>query len=161
MRKLRYVPVLALFALAGCGGSHGGSAAASASASANAQDTAVKFAACMRQHGVEVSDPKPGDPGVRMKTRLNETQMNAAMKACQQYRPKGALDPDDPKAHDQMLKTAQCLRQHGVDVADPQPGKGIQLHVTRGDTKVQKAIEACDKLVPKPSGAVRSPANGG
>ena len=28
---------------------------------------------------------------------------------------------------DQGVKFAQCLREHGVDVEDPEPGKGIRI----------------------------------
>jgi hypothetical protein len=157
--RFRYTVALgALLALAGCGG-HGG-ADASASSSANAQDSMVKFAQCMRQHGVEVEDPRSGESGVRIKSRLNERQTEAAMQACRKYSPKGDIDPNDPKVRDQMLKMAQCLRRHGVQIDDPQPGQGLRVRTRKGDTKTQQAMEACEKLVPRP-GSSGTPASGG
>lgn len=158
MSRFRYVAAFALIALAGCG-SHGGGGAA-ASSSANAQDAGVKFAQCMRQHGVKMADPDPGAPNIRVTGgKLDEANMNAAMEACRKYSPKGALDPNDPQARDRMLKMTQCLRKHGVQVADPQPGQGIKIQVKRGDAKAQQAMEACRKLVPQ-SGRP-SPRSGG
>ena len=158
MSGFRYAAAVALAGLAGCG-AHGASGA-TASSSANAQDASVKFAQCMRQHGVNVVDPKPGDRGVRITAKnMSESQLNAAMQACRKYSPMKPMDPNDPKARDQMLKMAQCLRAHGVQVADPQPGQGIQLRVNKGDTKTQQAAEACRKLIP-PVGASPHPSGG-
>jgi hypothetical protein len=151
MSGLRYVAVVGLIALAGCG-SHGGGKAAS-SATSNAQDTGVKFAQCMRQHGVDMADPKPGEHGVRITgKKLDDTKVNAAMQACRQYSPMKAMDPNDPKARDQMLKLTRCLREHGVQIADPQPGQAIKLQVKKGDAKTEQAMETCRKLVPPPGG---------
>jgi hypothetical protein len=153
-----YVAALgALLALTGCGG-HGGKDAA-ASPSANAQDAMVKFAECMRQHGVQVDVPNPGAPGVRIRSTMGPDKLRAAQEACQKYRPKSDLDPNDPKVRDRMLKTAQCLREHGVKIADPQPGQGLQIKVDKADTKTQQAMAACEKLMPGPGGGPGS--NGG
>jgi hypothetical protein len=155
----RYAGVLALLALAGCGGP--AVEGASSSPTANAQDTGVKFAQCMRQHGIDMPDPKPGDRGVKITTRKgNQATMDAALQACRKYSPKMNIDPNDPTVRDRMLKLAQCLREHGVQVADPQPGQGIRIQVRKPDAKTQRAVEACDKLVPRPSGSP-SARNGG
>jgi hypothetical protein len=47
-----------------------------------------------------------------------------------------------------MLKTAQCLRRHGVNVADPQPGQGLNIQIRGDKAKMQQAMEACRKEVP-------------
>ena len=159
MTGFRYAGVIALLALAGCAG-HAGDGTAS-SPTTGAQDAGVKFAQCMRQHGVDVADPKPGDRGIKITARKgSQATMDAAMLACRKYSPKGNLDPNDPKVRDQMLKLAQCLRRHGVQVADPQPGQGIRIQTNKSDAKARQAMEACDRLVPRPSGSP-SPRNGG
>jgi hypothetical protein len=115
----------------------------------------------MRQHGVNMADPKPGDRGMRITgQKASQGTIDAAMQACRKYSPRQNIDPNDPKVRDQMLKLAQCLRQHGVQVADPQPGQGIRIQLKKGDAKAQQAVEACDKLVPRPSGSPTSQ-NGG
>lgn len=150
MSGIRYAAAVALVALAGCS-AHGGSGA-KASSSANAQDASVKFAQCMRQHGVNVADPRPGDPGIRITGKdMNQSQLDAAMSACRKYDPKGDINPNDPRVRDQMLKTAQCLRRHGVQIADPQPGQGLRIQMKKDDTKMRQAMEACRKLVPPPT----------
>jgi hypothetical protein len=155
----RYAGVIALLALAGCGGHAVGGTASSPTA--DAQDAGVKFAQCMRQHGVNVADPKPGDRGIKITTQKgSKADMDAAMQACRKYSPKGNVDPNDPTVRDHMLKLAQCLRQHGVQVADPQPGQGLRIQLKKADAKTQQAVETCDKLVPRPSGTPTS-RNGG
>jgi hypothetical protein len=43
------------------------------------------------------------------------------------------------------VKFAQCMRENGVDMADPEPGKGPQVKITGGTSEetVTKAMEAC------------------
>jgi hypothetical protein len=156
---IRYAAALVLLALAGCGGHGGGNAAASPSA--NEHDMAVKFAQCMRQHGVQVDDPQPGQPGIRIRSKLSQSATDAAMQACRKYSPRGDINPNDPKVRDQMLKVAQCLRQHGVQVADPAPGKGLRIQLKHPDAKTQQAVEACNKFAPQPGSSHSSQKSGG
>jgi hypothetical protein len=144
--------VLAAFTLAGCG-SNGGGAAGGTASPTSAEDAQVKFAQCMRQHGVNVPDPKPGGRGGVFISgkKGDEGKINAAMSACRKFAPKGNLDPNDPRVRDQMLKTAQCLRRHGVNVADPQPGQGLNIKIRGDQAKMRQAMEACRKEVPPPN----------
>lgn len=163
-RMALVVAVPAVFGLAACGGkagddgvasAAGGTAKASASASPsqslNPQDSALKFAQCMRQNGVDMPDPEPGG-GIRIRANPGtRSKMEAAMKKCQHFMQGGGrlANPNDPKVRDQMLKFAQCMRQHGVDMPDPQPGKGIQLRVNKGsEAKVEAAQKACQQFAP-------------
>ncbi len=53
--------------------------------------------------------------------------------------------------NDAQVKLARCLREHGVDVEDPAPGRGgaIGIRGKRGDEqKLEQAQKACQKLVP-------------
>lgn len=63
-----------------------------------------------------------------------------------------SIDP-----HARNLKFAECMRENGVDVPDPEPGKGMTMKFGPGtdQQKVQKAMEACREWAP--TGA----ANGG
>ena len=67
-------------ALAGCGRGNGSSSGAGPSA--DPQDQGVKFAQCMRQHGIPMEDPKPGGGVTLGVTKENEAKMKAAQKAC-------------------------------------------------------------------------------
>jgi hypothetical protein len=58
------------------------------------------------------------------------------------------------------VKFAQCLRENGVNVPDPEPGKGIQLKLdpSSGVSKedVDKAMEACKQWDPQADGTNNS-----
>jgi hypothetical protein len=53
------------------------------------------------------------------------------------------------------VKFAQCMRENGVDMEDPEPGKGIQLKVGPGTSQetVQAALEACREYNPQENGS--------
>lgn len=175
MRRMALVAVMpAVFGLAACGGQEtddgvasagGGTAKASASPSQSLspEEARLKFAECMRQNGIDMPDPDGsgrveirGGPGDRGK-------LQAAMKACQHFQQQagGRLgNLDDPKVRDQMVKFAQCMRQNGIDMPDPQPGQGIQLRVEPGNReKLEAARKACDEFAP--GGGERGNTSGG
>ncbi|GAA3230108.1 hypothetical protein [Nonomuraea helvata] len=60
----------------------------------------------------------------------------------------GAKPSEDP--YQKMLKFAQCMRENGVQVDDPQPGKGIMMKVDKSIPKetLDKAQEACKQYAP-------------
>jgi hypothetical protein len=152
-----------VFGLAACGGNAtddgvagAGGATAKASASPtpslSPEEARIKFAECMRQHGIDMPDP---DGSGRVEIRGGpggQGKLQAAMKACRHFQQQagGRLgNPDDPKVRDQMVKFAQCMRQHGIDMPDPKPGQGIQLRVEPGDrAKLEAAREACQEHLP-------------
>ncbi|PZG05404.1 hypothetical protein [Nonomuraea aridisoli] len=59
-----------------------------------------------------------------------------------------AQPSEDP--HAKALKFAQCMRENGVDVPDPEPGKGIMMRFDRSvpREKVEAAQEACKQYAP-------------
>lgn len=146
------VSALALAGLAGCGsnstsgtpstaaGGHGGDA------NAPAQDQVLKYAKCMRQHGVNMPDPGPSGGMVQPGGPDNDSKVQAASKACKQYEPAAPANPNDPAAFDRELKMAQCMRRHGIDVQDPQQGQPMKIKIRQGDqAKLSQAQEACRK----------------
>lgn len=148
--------VAALLVLTGCGGtSHGGQPTASATSTV-ANDQLVKFAQCMRTHGVDVPDPQPGE-GLRdlleKADTSNKAKFQKAVTACKSDLPKG-ISTEKPD-QDAMLNWARCMRDHGVDVPDPQPGQKPDLsHVDRNSPKFTSASTACQRyLVSKASGS--------
>jgi hypothetical protein len=52
------------------------------------------------------------------------------------------------------VKFAQCLRENGLDVPDPEPGKGVLLKFDGSQNKqtVDKAMEACRQYDPQQQG---------
>ncbi|GGM39775.1 hypothetical protein ACFFX1_31260 [Dactylosporangium sucinum] len=55
----------------------------------------------------------------------------------------------DPGA--KALKFAQCMRENGVNVPDPEPGKGVMMKFdgSVSQEQVQKAMEACREWAPQ------------
>lgn len=51
---------------------------------------------------------------------------------------------------DRMLQFARCMRQHGINMPDPQPGHGTDLNIPEGSDKstVDAAMAACKSLLP-------------
>ncbi|GAA0213007.1 hypothetical protein GCM10009527_006180 [Actinomadura nitritigenes] len=152
-----------LFGAVACGGggdgdgvaSAGGAAAkasASPSRSLSPEDAQLKFAQCMRQNGVDVPDPGSGHAEtMRIGKGAGREKLQAAMKECQSWLQAGGKMPDlkDPKVRDQYVKFAQCMREHGIDVKDPDPDGTIQIPTGKVDPEaVKKAREACKALVP-------------
>ncbi|MDR8410067.1 hypothetical protein MTP10_15125 [Nonomuraea sp. 3-1Str] len=130
-----------------------GGAPASAAPSMDPRDAQLKFAQCMREHGIEMDDPEPGG-GIRIKSRKgDEAKMQEAQKACGHFmeaavgEAKGKMDP---KARDQALKFAQCMRQNGIDVADPSSDGRMEITVKPGtpEEKVKAAHQACKEFEP-------------
>jgi hypothetical protein len=146
IKMLLLVPLVAGLAACGAGGKP------AAQKSLDPQDAALKFAQCMRQNGVNMQDPQAGritiqsGPGAADKSKVD-----AAMKKCQPIMAAGGklgIKPDQQHL-DQMLKFAQCMRQHGVNVKDPNPNGGLQMIGGPGDkAKMDKATAACQRYAP-------------
>ena len=131
---MRYAILLCLagagIAVAGCGSS---SPSSSNAASTGAKDPAVsnaqglKFAACMRSHGVpNFPDPTGGQLNLRVQetpdsTNVNGVQVNgpafkSAMNSCRSDLPNGGhpTAAQTAKARSQALAMSRCMRTHGV-----------------------------------------------
>jgi hypothetical protein len=126
------------------------------------KQAALDFARCMRQHGIDMPDPKfTGNGGVIQEFRSgpgnrgpNDQKFKAAQQACQKYMPNGGTaHKPNPQEQQQMVQFARCMRQHGIDIPDPGPGGGIQVNgglntVKPDDPKFKAAQQACQKLLP-------------
>lgn len=148
--------------LAACGSSGGEGGEASAGEQEEAQ---LEFAECMRSHGVDMPDPQPGQAGVVMgvtKTPGGKTTgidpddptTKKALSACEDKL--GDLGEEmspeqEEEFKEQALAFAQCMREHGVDMPDPEfSGDGkVKMRVGSKDgpspesPAFQQAEEAC------------------
>jgi hypothetical protein len=166
------VPVVLAGLLAACGqdpdddgvaslGDGASGSAASASPSVDPEEALQAFAECMREHGLEdFPDPtidenggieiSAGDPG-----DFGRAELDAAMQACEHLLPEGAGpgDGEGPSAEEQaamedaLLAYAQCMRDHGIDMPDPEfSGGGV---IQQGgdfdpnDPEFEEADDAC------------------
>lgn len=159
--------------LSACGSSSSSSSSTSAASanSATAQQARLNLAKCFRAHGINVPDPSsnggPAGGGDLFRTLRNysQAQVNAARQACQKYFaqafPRANLSPQQrAQLQQQLVKFAQCMRSHGVNVPDPTfnnngtPGGGFgfrgQFRSTdRNSPAFQSALKACQSLRPK------------
>jgi hypothetical protein len=153
-------------ALAACGSSSNPSANAGGGTTANPADytRALKFASCMRSHGVQnFPDPTSnGAGGMQImrtpgSTKVNGVSVNgpafqSAMQACRSYLPNGGHPKPPSEAQKQkMLAFSQCMRSHGISgFPDPTfqrgtagmmitPGSGINPN----SPAFKKAQQAC------------------
>jgi hypothetical protein len=103
----------------------------------------LHFAQCLRQHGLSIADPQPGAENVQLPAGTkSDPATQAALQSCQHLLGAGTKTGSDQAAQDRGLTLARCLRQHGLNVPDPQPGQ--PLHVTgAGDPRTQHAVAAC------------------
>jgi hypothetical protein len=129
------------------GNSHSSShAKTTAHSNADAQQAAVKFAECMRKHGVDVPDPTfsgkgpvviqgngasggaaSASNGNGQSTFGGSPEFQQAQQACQHFLDEAVNNASGPKvsAADQAkaqaaaLKFAACMRKHGIDFPDP------------------------------------------
>jgi hypothetical protein len=176
MRRL-IVPVTLALALAvtGCGSDPGNNGIATAGGPANPSasgsedklsdsEKAVKFAQCMREHGVDVPDPDPDSGGRGAVTfrggAADHAKFEKAMKECQKYAPFGGEPPKlDAAQVEKLRQFARCMRENGVpDFPDPSTDGMIKIGPRPGggpdDTKFKAAEEKCRQyLPPPPSGA--------
>lgn len=128
------------------------------------EDRMRAFAKCMRENGVDMEDPKPGG-GVAMRAAGPDDadRMQKADEACKHLLPNGGKPkPLSPEELDKARQTAKCMREHGIDMPDPDPDNpGITIGANGDDpAKMEKAMKECGMV--GPGGAVAiAPAGGG
>ena len=158
----------------GSGSPHG---QVNSSMSVDSYADALKFAQCMRSHGLP-NFPDPNSSGALQfgsgdGINPRSSQFQTAQDACKKYLPdKGA--PPSPaqqaKMLAQALKFSECMRAHGItDFPDPQSingGIGIKISIGAGsgsnlnpnDPQFQAAQKDCQNLMPGPRGAQKQQA---
>ena len=131
-RALAVIAITVAAALSACGSTGSSSSSASSPSSSKSPASAAEgdanllFAQCMREKGFDVPDTgltpdNLKDTSDAFNNALNECMMKVS----------GMTGEDnvanDPAAREAMVKAAQCLREAGYDVKDPQPGEGISV----------------------------------
>lgn len=130
---LAVIAITLAAALSACGstGSTGSSASStkspsSAATNAASNDPNLVFAQCMREKGFDV--PDTGLTPEQIKD--NSDAFNSALNECM-TKVSGLTGDDDltndPNGREALVKGAQCLRDLGYDVKDPEPGKGVNI----------------------------------
>jgi hypothetical protein len=110
----------------------GGSAAPTPAPTASMShlDMAIRWAQCMREHGVPVSDPQVDGATVRegrIEPDFPKDQADTAKAACQQYKFQIPAGPGNGKG-EIAQQEARCMREHGVEAyPDPNPDGGTRI----------------------------------
>jgi hypothetical protein len=181
------VIVLALGVTA-CGSSSGSSSSSSSDpSSATAATARLNLAKCLRSHGLNVPDPSSGGGAAgggslfRVLRNYSQAQVNTARQACTKYFaqavPRANISPQQrAQLQQQLVKFAQCMRSHGVNVPDPTfnnngggggPGAGFGFRggfnsSQRNSPAFQAAAKACQSLRPQfGRGGPGAPGGGG
>lgn len=123
---------------------------ASPSASLDPEQAMQAFAACMREHGVDIQVSSAGEgaagggkvisgnsgsgPKTGTGTDQGRDDLEAANKACGHLLPRGGMNAPggtmDPEMEQKLLDFSRCMREHGIDMPDPKfenGGATVQL----------------------------------
>jgi hypothetical protein len=144
---------------------------------ADPEAAAIAFTECMRENGVEMEDPTvdadgnvmPGRPtdlpendedgGVQIRRGELGEELQTAFEECGDLLEGTAFGftrGDQTELQDQLLELAQCLRDQGLDVADPdlsnppsgEPDEDGPFGIDFQDPEVQAALELCEEFMP-------------
>jgi hypothetical protein len=154
----------AALSLAACGAD---SPATAGGPSAKDKQALLDFAACMRDHGVDMPDPKAdGGPSlVQAGGSMSPEQERKAEQACKHFqdkiKPPKLTEAQQKEFRDAALANARCMRAHGIDMPDPTfsedgratvkiagHGKG-RVGPAPDDPKFRAAAEACKATMPQ------------
>lgn len=166
---------LVAVAIVGCGGllvACGGSGGGGTASKAEIEEAQLEFAACMREHGVDMPDPQAGEGGLvfketekgsgggkQLQTGPKDPATKKALAACE-GKLKDAMPEPSPEQEEEMkeaaLEFAQCMREHGIDMPDPTFEGGGKVKMTirgpKGDANsplMKEAQEACQDKMPQ------------
>jgi hypothetical protein len=161
--------VAALFAasalaVAACGEDNAGGTGTNSDRQA-ARDAAIKFAECMREHGVDMPDPGTGGRQVLRVGPNEETtpeEMEEAQKACRKYQeqmePPELSEQEREEFREAALAHARCMRENGIEnFPDPTISEDgeASLNITKRSginpqsSEFKEAEEACADEMPE------------
>jgi len=160
------------FLAAGCGGASGTKGVAhlgstttttGASSSGDAMAQAIKFAVCMRTHGVaDFPDPRTSATGNVMLSIPDSPKAEAAQKTCRRFLPDWGVPPAHEEARRlaSLLAYARCMRQHGI-TDFPDPDNQGQFPSTAGFTRTSPNFRTAEKAcLPAAAGFVKERTDG-
>ncbi|MER8047510.1 hypothetical protein [Streptomyces sp. NPDC094032] len=115
-------------------------------------DQAFEHRKCLREQGLDVPEPKPGEKGVGITVGgdgMSKEKMEAAFKACQGKAGGAGFGKELTQADkDKALAYARCMRENGFNMPDPKFDGNAQqaLPIPQGAErqKLDKAAKACE-----------------
>jgi hypothetical protein len=138
----------AALAVGACGSNGNNDKNSGAKTEDKAFEGALKFAKCMRDHGLDVPDPKRvagGGITQRMGGKrggpIDQGKVETAQKDCEHFMEAagGGEAPsaaEQAKRQDAFIAYAQCMRQHGIAMPDPKfSGNKVQMSIGKPGQK--------------------------
>ena len=128
---------------------------------AEREDAMLEFTECMREHGVDMPDPQTGGGGqgpmiIQREggSEADREEFEAAQEECGEimedvFGDRPQRDPEEEaEMRDNALAYAECMREHGIDMPDPEfseGGVGMRLGdgIDPDDPDFIEAEEAC------------------
>lgn len=113
-------------------------------------EQALRFAACMRDNGVDMPDPGPGQQGLveafqSVSGNYDQATLDTAVAACQSLLPQYEAEGPQHGSEEWQLAVAECLREQGLDVSD---NLFDDLHSGELDQEqLAIAMEACRDVI--------------
>jgi hypothetical protein len=162
--RLRPLAALAMIALIGAGCSNGAAEDGDTGGGGNGKTTVrgkgMRFAECMREHGVKEFPDPDASGGLTIDGVLNGSSLDpgtpawkTAIAACKDLQPPGFTGDGKRSAEKQeaALEFAQCIRDNGVeDFPDPVNGEPLvdtnripSAATSSGMTVLNAAMQAC------------------
>jgi hypothetical protein len=112
----------------------------------------------MREQGIDFPDPKPGGGPQTFRvggdSGIDPQEFEKAQKACEQYRDDirpNLSEEEKEEQKERALEFARCMREHGIDIPDPQGGAmmiGPDAGINPDDPAFQRAQKACSDKIP-------------
>ncbi|ALG06058.1 hypothetical protein [Kibdelosporangium phytohabitans] len=132
----------------GDNGGDKGAAQNSANDGKTDEDRFRDYRKCMREQGVDMPEPKADGSAEAMEFNESKVQqMEKAGEVCNKILPNGGKPkPLSPEELDKQRQQAKCMREHGVNMPDPDPnnpGMGITLEANGDKEKMDKAFKEC------------------
>ena len=154
--------------VAACGGESPGSAdgpSGRKGVDAKTKQAMLNFAKCMREHGVDMPDPKFNEGGSVQMTQnnANPEKARAAEQACKHFqdevKPPPASEAQQKEMRKRALANSQCMRDHGLaNFPDPQFGEGgrmeMRLDKKSGVDPQSPTFQAAQKACMKTGGMI-------
>lgn len=126
------------------------------------EDDQVKFAECMREHGIDMPDPDPDQEGfgIAIPEGTSTEEADAALEACEEFTPGGGEPMQaSPEQLAQMREFAKCMRENGIEnFPDPSADGSLMIRSQPGDPdsidpmsqEFKDAEKACREFQPTP-----------
>nr|WP_042190677.1 hypothetical protein [Kibdelosporangium sp. MJ126-NF4]CEL19509.1 hypothetical protein [Kibdelosporangium sp. MJ126-NF4]CTQ94692.1 hypothetical protein [Kibdelosporangium sp. MJ126-NF4] len=133
-----------------------GGAAAAQNDDKSDEDKFREYRKCMREQGIDMPEPDPNSGMAEAMKVEDVDKMKKAGEVCDKILPNGGKPkPLSPEDLDKQRQQAKCMREHGINMPDPDPnnpGMSITLDGGGDKDKMDKAFKECGMGMAAPRG---------